>query len=298
MRLQTQPSPPNHVYNGLIDCVKKTLAWEGPAGFYKGVLAPLVGQLFFRSAMFWTNGEWNRYASAGGTQPMSYLQYGIGGGLTWLVASAIECPLQTVSSQLQVAILRAKADPTAVPEFKGVVDYVAHAPRKYGIGALYKGVVPHLTRNMVGGFFHFGAFEAVRREIAKRKDVPVAQVGTATNLLAGSIGGVLFWTVTYPVDVIKSAMQGDANDPAKRKYHGTVDTVRKLWAEGGASRFARGYSACLARSIPANAVLLTAAFKVKETGYHYFGIQTGGGAAPASSKPAPMIDNAASVADE
>jgi solute carrier family 25 (mitochondrial carnitine/acylcarnitine transporter), member 20/29 len=35
-RLQTQRSPPNHVYLGFLDCVKKTLQWEGPRGLYEG----------------------------------------------------------------------------------------------------------------------------------------------------------------------------------------------------------------------------------------------------------------------
>ena len=36
VRLQTQ-SVHNPVYNGLLDCILKTLKWEGIGGFYKGV---------------------------------------------------------------------------------------------------------------------------------------------------------------------------------------------------------------------------------------------------------------------
>lgn len=282
MRLQTQPSPPNHVYNGFTDCVKKTLAWEGPAGLYKGVSAPLVGQLFFRSLMFQVNGAYNRWASGGGKIPMSYLSYGVGGAITWAIATVIECPLQTIASQMQVAILRAKADPATPAEFKGVGDYVKNAPRKYGVAALYSGVAPHLARNTLGGFFHFGAFETIRREVAQSRGVAVTDVGLGVNMAAGSVGGILFWSLTYPLDVIKSALQGDHLEPSKKRYSGPVDASRKLWAEGGAARFSRGFSACMARSVPANAVLLTTAFRVKEVGYDYFGL-TPPKAAPAAS---------------
>ena len=197
VRLQTQPSPPNHVYSGFVDCVRKTLQWEGAAGLYKGVSAPLVGQLFFRSLMFQVNGAYNRWGSDGGRLPLSYTAYGVGGALTWAVATAVECPLQTVASQMQVAILRAKADPAAAPEFAGVGDYVKRAPAKYGLRALYSGVAPHLARNTLGGFFHFGAFEAIRREVAAARGVAVTDVGLGVNMLAGSVGGVLFWTLTY-----------------------------------------------------------------------------------------------------
>ena len=48
VRLQTQPTD-KPVYNGLVDCFKKTIKWEGISGLYKGVQAPLVGQVFFRA---------------------------------------------------------------------------------------------------------------------------------------------------------------------------------------------------------------------------------------------------------
>jgi len=36
VRLQTQPID-NPIYSGLVDCVYKTLKWEGISGLYKGV---------------------------------------------------------------------------------------------------------------------------------------------------------------------------------------------------------------------------------------------------------------------
>jgi solute carrier family 25 carnitine/acylcarnitine transporter 20/29 len=64
-------------------------------------------------------------------------------------------------------------------------------------------------------------------------------------------------------------MQTDSlsNDPTQRKYRNMGDAFRKLWAEGGTERFSRGFTACVLRSVPANAVLLTTAFRVKEIGY-------------------------------
>lgn len=99
--------------------------------------------------------------------------------------------------------MRMKADPTFKPEYRGVFQYALGAPAKYGTRALFNGLIPHLVRNSVGGFCHFGAFEYIRREVAIRNKQNVANVGLGVNLFAGSVGGVLFWTVTYPVDVLK-----------------------------------------------------------------------------------------------
>eukprot|EP00292_Cryptomonas_paramecium_P011949 CAMPEP_0113698912 /NCGR_PEP_ID=MMETSP0038_2-20120614/22993_1 /TAXON_ID=2898 /ORGANISM="Cryptomonas paramecium" /LENGTH=303 /DNA_ID=CAMNT_0000622167 /DNA_START=11 /DNA_END=922 /DNA_ORIENTATION=+ /assembly_acc=CAM_ASM_000170 len=273
VRLQTQPSPPNHIYNGFIDCVKKTIQWEGMSGLYKGVASPLIGQVFFRSALFWTNGAYLRWASQHGTRDMSYFEYAVGGSVTWATCTLIECPLQLASSQLQVQIVKQKISPNFVPEFKGIIDYVRLAPSKYGLRAFYTGIVPNLIRNSLGGFFHFGAFEYIRREYAKSKGLPVTQVGITVNMIAGSVGGFFYWGLTYPADVVKSAIQGDALDPREKRFNGSLDAARKLWAEGGATRFTRGFSACILRSVPANAVLLTTAMMIKEYGYAKLGIK-------------------------
>lgn len=64
------------------------------------------------------------------------------------------------------------------------------------------------------------------------------------------------------VDVIKSSMMTDSIDPATRKYPSIPAAARSLWAEGGVSRFYRGFSPCLMRAAPANAVMLFTVDKV------------------------------------
>lgn len=72
------------------------------------------------------------------------------------------------------------------------------------------------------------------------------------------MGGFFYWAATYPIDVIKSSMQTDAVDPAKRRYKSVADCARKLYAQGGARRFTVGLTPCLLRSIPGNAACFLA----------------------------------------
>ena len=88
-------------------------------------------------------------------------------------------------------------------------------------------------------------------------------------MFAGSMGGLSYWTITYPIDVVKSSIQSDSTNPAERKYKGVIDTFQKLYREGGLKRFTLGFSACAARALPANAVLLTTATMIKDVGYGY-----------------------------
>lgn len=64
------------------------------------------------------------------------------------------------------------------------------------------------------------------------------------------------------VDVIKSAMMTDSIDPKQRRYPSIPAAARALWAEGGLPRFYRGFSPCIMRAAPANAVMLFTVDKV------------------------------------
>ena len=278
VRLQTQPSPPNHIYDGVVDCIRKTVKWEGMAGLYKGVAAPLGGQLFFRSLLFGVYANYlaamqSRVSAAGTPQPLTYAEYGVGGALAWGIGSLLECPLQVASSQLQTQLVRVKAAQAAgLPPpvtYSGVVDYIRRAPAEFGLRAIYRGLPVHLARNIPGGFAHFAIFEGLRREYAAYAGKPVTNIGLLANMACGAIGGVFFWGATFPIDAIKSAVQGDSLNPSIARYTGAVDAAKKLWAEGGAARFARGLSASMMRAVPANAALLATASMVREAGYEY-----------------------------
>lgn len=70
--------------------------------------------------MFWVNGTFVRWIGDSGKRKISYLEYALGGSLTWASCTLLECPLQLASSQMQVQIVRLKADPAFKPEFVSV----------------------------------------------------------------------------------------------------------------------------------------------------------------------------------
>ena len=89
------------------------------------------------------------------------------------------------------------------------------------------------------------------------KDLPAPVI-----IGAGGMGGVFYWLAIYPVDVIKSAMMTDSINPAQRQYPTMISAAKKLWADGGVSRFYRGFSPCLMRAIPANGTMLFTVDKI------------------------------------
>lgn len=81
VRLQTQPTVPQPIYNGLIDCFKKTLKWEGISGLYKGVASPIAGQMLFRAGMFFSFAEAKRAISGYGTRELTIADMYLAGGI-------------------------------------------------------------------------------------------------------------------------------------------------------------------------------------------------------------------------
>ena len=98
-----------------MDCVKKTLQWEGVPGLYKGVTSPLAGQMFFRATLFSAFGASKRWLGTnadGTTRALTTADFYKAGFITGAAAAFAESPIDFYKSQIQVQMVRAKADPT------------------------------------------------------------------------------------------------------------------------------------------------------------------------------------------
>ena len=143
VRLQTQSST-KPVYSGVMDCFMKTLRWEGFGGLYKGVTSPLVGQMFFRSVLFTAYGQSKdmllrkRKSEEGAGAVLRASDYFVAGGITGFCAAFAEGPIDFYKSQMQVQIVRAKADPSYKPPFEGIQQCVRQSVQYNGFrGARY-----------------------------------------------------------------------------------------------------------------------------------------------------------------
>lgn len=86
-------------------------------------------------------------------------------------------------------------------------------------------------------------------------------------MTAGAIGGLMFWgpwvtqkaefptkfSQIYPIDMIKSVMQGDTPIRAQRTYKTMYGTFRHILKHQGPRAFFRGFVPCFLRAAPVNA---------------------------------------------
>lgn len=264
VRLQTQPTNPP-IYNGLIDCFKKTIRWEGPTGLYKGVSAPLAGQLFFRASLFTAFGASQRYLATnpdGTTRKLTTSDFYKAGAMTGFAAAFTEGPIDFYKSQLQVQIIRAKSDPNYKPPFTSTLDVVKQTIRANGIRGPYQGLPATILRNIPGNSVYLGSFQVMKEVAAERLQCKTSELPSSIVLSAAGFGGILYWVTVYPIDVIKSAQMSDSIHKAERVYPRMLMTAQKLFQDGGVKRFYRGFSPCIVRAAPANAAMLLTVEKV------------------------------------
>jgi solute carrier family 25 carnitine/acylcarnitine transporter 20/29 len=263
VRMQTQPVD-KPIYNGLYDCIQKTIKWEGVRGLYSGVASPIVGQMFFRGNLFFAYGLSKRHFSEDGKKNLRIIDYYVAGGIAWGWGAIAECPIDVFKTQMQVQIVKAKSIPNYKPEFQGVLDCISKIYYENGIRGFYQGFIPHLMRNIPGGALHLGTFEWVRLHYAEKRNCKVTELPVYVTTLAASLGGVVFWTLIYPFDVVKSEIQADSPFKEKKRFKNITSVYKYLYNEHGLHRFFTGYTPCLFRAIPFNIVLLLTSTFISE----------------------------------
>ncbi len=110
-------------------------------------------------------------------------------------------------------------------------------------------------------------FETCRNMRAADYGCQVKELPFLETFGCGGLAGIAFWLPWYPIDVIKSTLQGDSYLKANRKHHGFFDAARQVYARGGVKAFYRGFLPCMLRSFPANAALLATVFQLQNMGF-------------------------------
>lgn len=138
------------------------------------------------------------------------------------VTSIFTCPVELVMIQQQV-------------HGRSIFETPRMLVKQHGwmAGGLFRGLGATAGREFVYVGAMLGVTPTIQRTLVEKYDVSMGMAG----LYASTIGGVVASIPSHPFDVIKTCMQGDAE---QMRYKGFRHTVRALWREGGARRFLHG----------------------------------------------------------
>lgn len=87
-------------------------------------------------------------------------------------------------------------------------------------------------------------------------------MGLLKTMLAGAVGGAVFWTATYPVDVAKSRIQVNSLD------ENMFTMIVKIFRTEGIVALYNGLTPTLLRTIPATATLFVT-YEYSKRWMHY-----------------------------
>ena len=249
--------------DGMVDCFQKTVKWEGLGGLYKGFMSPLVGQMLFRASLFGAFGASKSYLSENGTKKLDAVDFFKAGAMTGFAASFTESPIDFYKSQLQVQMVKQKADPKYVPAYTGLWDCITKSVKVNGVMGPFTGLGATILRNTPANAVYLGSFEVFKQMFADRLKCKQADLPMSAVFLSGGFGGTLYWVAIFPLDVLKSTIQSDALAASEKVYGTTMSqAAATLYKEGGVGRFYKGFAPCLLRSVPANGTMLLVVDKV------------------------------------
>ncbi|WVR09523.1 hypothetical protein IAU60_006591 [Kwoniella sp. DSM 27419] len=253
VKVRIQTAPPG-TYASPLDCAAKLLKADGPLGFYKGTLTPLLGIGACVSIQFGALESAKRFF-AGRAKGKE-----LGLGQLWLSGAFAGVANTVVANPVEHIRIRLQTQPAVTPRlYNGPLDCAVKLYKDGGgLKGVFKGQVPTMWRDGVGYGCYFLAYEALVQRHIRTTGLAREDISPLWAVTYGAAAGYALWFSIYPVDVIKSKLQTDSLDPAKRLFKGMVDCAVRTFRSQGVKGFMGGLAPTLIRSPFANGATFVA----------------------------------------
>ncbi|CAH1768065.1 6058_t:CDS:2, partial [Entrophospora sp. SA101] len=189
-RLQSQPSD-RKLFNGPLDCFKKTISKDGFLGLYWGLSSPMVGAILENAILFLAYNHIQMLIREHTTPiDQKHLLYDNN-----YQKDAGQIPLSM--TQLILA---------------GPLSIIKYTLKTHGIKGFYCGHFGTFIQETFGGGAWFGTYEYATRLFIKRKEHSLLHAADNSNsitelMLSGALAGMAYNLLIFPADSIKSQMQ-------------------------------------------------------------------------------------------
>ena len=160
----------------------------------------------------------------------------------------ITAPFERVKVLLQIQGQKQLA-PGEKPKYSGGLDVVRQLYKEGGIRSVFRGSAMTLARDGPGSAAYFATYEWVKRSLTPTgpDGKPSGELSLTAVMTAGGAAGVAMWIPVFPVDTVKSRLQGAEGRPT------IGGTIGGIYRSGGFKAFFPGLGPALARAVPANA---------------------------------------------
>ncbi|XP_006837919.2 mitochondrial arginine transporter BAC2 [Amborella trichopoda] len=223
---------------------------EGPLALYKGMSAPLASVAFQNAVVFQVYAVLSRaFDSRNGRDPPSYKSVVLGGVGTGALQSLILCPVELIKIQLQLQKQASRG--------LGPMGLIRRIMEREGVKGMYRGLAVTALRDAPAHGVYFWTYEYTREHLhpgcRQCEENTTTTLTLGKMLVAGGVAGVASWVCCYPLDVLKSRLQGE---PAA--YTGILHCFRKSVREEGPAVLWRGLGTAVARAFVVNGAIFSA----------------------------------------
>lgn len=139
IRLQDKASAGK--YNGMVDCVVKTVKNEGPLTLYQGLESTMWRHILWNAGYFGCIFQVRQLLPKSDTKRGQMVNDMISGGVGGTVGTILNTPLDVVKSRIQ----NTPKVPGQVPKYNWAWPAVFTVAKEEGFSALYKGFLPKVS---------------------------------------------------------------------------------------------------------------------------------------------------------
>lgn len=271
VRMQARPE----AFNGMIQCLRKTLAEERLSSLWKGSTPALSGAVMENMVAFGVNQQLKRlFPEKAGAQPPWWQPIAFGAG-TGVFTSIVLCPSDVIKCKVQVgrslrgantagaasaavegaAVVAGAKEAVGLPVLNAT-QMTRHVLRTQGVRGLFVGLGAQFARDVPFYASFFGTYETI---VDSGKAMPYEIPLELLYLFAGGMAGVVGWAVVMPIDSAKSIIQTSSNPET------LLRTIKRVNDTKGWRSLFTGLNAALVRAFPANAALFLGYEMVRRT---------------------------------
>lgn len=242
---------------------KKIVQEEGFLALYKG-LTPFVVHLVSKYCMrFYTNELYRGFLKGEDGKVSKLAGFGAGMGAGVTEAIFIVTPFEVVKTRLQ----QQKGLDKSMLKYKNPLHCATTILGQEGGRALWKGLVPTMTRQGLNQCFLFGSYDLLKTALwgVERDSAISSAQAMLTGIIAGMIGPIINCTLWMwcsinfygigPVDVCKTRLMAqDTKSGQVGRYRGMVHCIVSIYKEEGFRNLYKGLIPRVARVAPGQGI--------------------------------------------
>lgn len=217
-------------FNGIFHCIQGTLRNEGPSGFYKGILPPLIVETPKRAIKFTAFDHYSNGFNLLESKLPEWARFSLSGLFTGFTEAVLVCPFEVVKvrlqSELNIPLNQQKSAANVARE-------ILHQ-NGWGRNGLFLGIGANLWRHGIWNCCYFGIYHNLRTLICPEHRPKEGQNDgrLPIRLTIASLSAIIANLANIPFDVAKSRIQGPQPENG-RIYFTTWQTISLVQRQHG-----------------------------------------------------------------